>query len=284
MNFRIVGADRQTGEHIEIVVDARDEVDAETIANRRNILVSSVFVCRSAASGRQGIGSHARTAARYRTRTRTIAFACLCVVVVGVAVYLHVATGSDPARSQVETTARREAPRRLPEHVRRLVFAEAARANIRAFDEADAAVPTQPDRILCKGDTIVLSSSLVLMGENNARDWFDSGARSMQLAPGTRVEVLRVVQAKDNERWAQVGAYLPGQNTGFFGWLDAYSLGLQHPTLTNEEEYVQHLQERRDYALQREADLLNDILVRYDITADVLEAIKREGDERRWAY
>lgn len=47
MKFRIVGADRQTGEDIEIVVDARDEVDAETIASRRNIMVSSVVLVRS---------------------------------------------------------------------------------------------------------------------------------------------------------------------------------------------------------------------------------------------
>ena len=47
MNFQIVGADRETGEDVEIVVDARDEVDAETIANRRNIIVSSVVLLRS---------------------------------------------------------------------------------------------------------------------------------------------------------------------------------------------------------------------------------------------
>ena len=47
MKFRIVGADRETGEDVEIVVDARDEVAAETIANRRNIMVSSVVLVRS---------------------------------------------------------------------------------------------------------------------------------------------------------------------------------------------------------------------------------------------
>lgn len=47
MKFQIVGADRETGEDVEIVVDARDEVDAETIANRRNIIVSSVVLVRS---------------------------------------------------------------------------------------------------------------------------------------------------------------------------------------------------------------------------------------------
>lgn len=47
MKFKIVGADQETGEDVEIVVDARDEVAAETIANRRNITVSSVVLVRS---------------------------------------------------------------------------------------------------------------------------------------------------------------------------------------------------------------------------------------------
>lgn len=47
MKFQVVGADRKTGEDVEIIVDARDEVDAETIANRRNIIVSTVVLVRS---------------------------------------------------------------------------------------------------------------------------------------------------------------------------------------------------------------------------------------------
>lgn len=44
MKFRILGADRQTGEDIEIIIEARDEVDAATIAGRRNVLVNEVSV------------------------------------------------------------------------------------------------------------------------------------------------------------------------------------------------------------------------------------------------
>ena len=42
MKFEIIGADRETGEDVKIIVDARDEVDAEAIAGRRNIMVSRV--------------------------------------------------------------------------------------------------------------------------------------------------------------------------------------------------------------------------------------------------
>jgi len=48
MKFQIVGADRETGEDVEIIVDARDEVDAEAIAGRRNIMVSHVAPVRLA--------------------------------------------------------------------------------------------------------------------------------------------------------------------------------------------------------------------------------------------
>jgi len=47
VKFRVVGADRKTGEDVEFFVEARDEVDAETIANRRNIMVSDVALVRS---------------------------------------------------------------------------------------------------------------------------------------------------------------------------------------------------------------------------------------------
>ncbi len=46
MKFQVVGADRKTGEDVEIIVDARDDVAAETVANRRNIMVSSVVLVR----------------------------------------------------------------------------------------------------------------------------------------------------------------------------------------------------------------------------------------------
>jgi hypothetical protein len=42
MKFEVIGADRETGEDAKIIVDARDEVDAEAIAGRRNIMVSHV--------------------------------------------------------------------------------------------------------------------------------------------------------------------------------------------------------------------------------------------------
>lgn len=48
MKFQIVGADRETGEDIEIIVDAQDEVAAESIAGRRNIMVSRVAPVRLA--------------------------------------------------------------------------------------------------------------------------------------------------------------------------------------------------------------------------------------------
>lgn len=43
MRFRVIGADRATGDEVEIIVDAQDEVAAETIASRRNMLVSQVL-------------------------------------------------------------------------------------------------------------------------------------------------------------------------------------------------------------------------------------------------
>jgi hypothetical protein len=46
MKFQIVGADHQTGEDVEIIVEANDEVAAESLASRRNIMVSQVSLVR----------------------------------------------------------------------------------------------------------------------------------------------------------------------------------------------------------------------------------------------
>jgi hypothetical protein len=46
MKYQIVGADRQTGEDVEIIVEANDEVTAESLASRRNIMVSRVSMVR----------------------------------------------------------------------------------------------------------------------------------------------------------------------------------------------------------------------------------------------
>lgn len=43
MRFRVVGADRDTGSEVEIIVVAPNEVAAELIASRRNVLVSQVL-------------------------------------------------------------------------------------------------------------------------------------------------------------------------------------------------------------------------------------------------
>lgn len=47
MKFQVIGADRETGTDIEIIVEARDEVAAEMIANQRNLVVSDVTLVRS---------------------------------------------------------------------------------------------------------------------------------------------------------------------------------------------------------------------------------------------
>jgi len=408
VKFQVVGADRETGEDVEIIVDARDEVDAETIASRRNIMVSSVVLVRLRRPDPQPsppVAREARTVIRRHRRILTVTFACSSLVIVGLAVCFYVATGSDATPSQVVITETPEAhsgtqppdslsqpyvvvrdevvydtPLRgqiemdlvidrslsrdsllallrekyaeavsrsvfghrehansvwifafasaeyarasfrqpvatitkppadeqpsvsfdeeiyrqmlatpevrhgLAEDVRREIFTEAVRANVRAYDEAEEAIPTDPDRVLAKGDTIVLSSSLVLMAENNARDWFESGARSMQLPAGTRVEVIKLVHLNDDKRWAEVGAYPPGQTTGFAGWLDAWMLGLQHPVLSDQGKYRQRLQEQEDFAVRREAEMLREILRRYDVSSDVLQAIKCEGHEKKWPY
>ena len=70
MKFQIVGADRETGEDVEIIVDARDEVDAETIANRRNIMVSSVALRRSLPPDRQSSPSVAPLESGHLTLTQ----------------------------------------------------------------------------------------------------------------------------------------------------------------------------------------------------------------------
>jgi membrane protein YdbS with pleckstrin-like domain len=46
MKYRIVGADRQTGEDVEIIIDAGDEVAAESAAVRRNVMVATVEAVR----------------------------------------------------------------------------------------------------------------------------------------------------------------------------------------------------------------------------------------------
>jgi hypothetical protein len=42
VKFQVNGADRETGEAVEIVIDAADEVAAEAVANRRNMVVATV--------------------------------------------------------------------------------------------------------------------------------------------------------------------------------------------------------------------------------------------------
>lgn len=47
MKYRIIGADRETAEDVEIIVEAPSPTDAEIIASRRNILVSQVVPIRA---------------------------------------------------------------------------------------------------------------------------------------------------------------------------------------------------------------------------------------------
>jgi len=42
MRYEVFGADRETGEDVEIVINASDEVDAEAVANKRNVMVQRV--------------------------------------------------------------------------------------------------------------------------------------------------------------------------------------------------------------------------------------------------
>ena len=173
----------------------------------------------------------------------------------------------------------------LAEIVRREIFKAAIRANLRAYREADDVIPTEPEQVLSKGDIIVLSSSLTLMAENNSREWFETGARSMELPPGSRVEVLQVVRPTDDDsRWAQVAAYAPGEETGYAGWVIALHLGLQQPEIADTEKFLQRLNEQQDFAVRREAELLTEIQRRYDIAPDVLQAISDEGHEKMWPW
>lgn len=53
LTFRIVGADRDSGEDVQFVVEAHDEVEAETIAWRRNVLVHTVSLLRKVPTSAQ---------------------------------------------------------------------------------------------------------------------------------------------------------------------------------------------------------------------------------------
>ncbi len=172
----------------------------------------------------------------------------------------------------------------LSEDVRRKIFMEALRANMLAYDEADEEFSTDPDHVLSDGDTIVLTSPLVLMSENNARDWLKRGGGATDLPVGTRVEVLAVVHLENDEAWAQVGAYPPGQSTGYSGWVRAYGLGLQHPFLADDALWHQRYEQMSDVAKRREAEYLSDIQKKYGVSAEVIQAIKEEGDQRMWPW
>jgi hypothetical protein len=173
----------------------------------------------------------------------------------------------------------------LAEHIRREIFREALVANTRAHDEAEEAIPTDAGRILSKGDVIVLASSLVLMSENNASDWFASGAGSVELPPGTRVEVIKLVHlAEEDKTWAQVEAYPPREGTGYAGWLESYLLGLQHPVFTDHARFRERLRQQEDFAARREAEHLSEIQRRYNVAPDVLQAIIEEGFEKEWPW
>lgn len=171
----------------------------------------------------------------------------------------------------------------LAEDVRRAVFKAAIKANLRAYRKAEDAIPTDSEKALSKGDIIVLSSSVVLMAENNSGEWFETGSRSMELPPGSRVEVLQIVRPIDQDRrWAEVAAYPPGQDNGYAGWIRAFNLGLANPEFADPEKNLQRLKEQQDFAVRREAELLTEIQRRYDIAPDVLQAISDEGHEKMW--
>lgn len=173
----------------------------------------------------------------------------------------------------------------LAEIVRREIFKAAIKANLLAFREADDAVPTDSDKALSKGDMIVLSSSVMVMAENNSSEWFETGARSMELPPGSRVEVLQVVRPLNaDDRWAQVAAYPPGEKNGYAGWIRAFNLGHANPEFADPEKNRQRLNEQEDFALRREAELLTEIQRRYDIAPDVLQAISDEGHQKMWPW
>lgn len=169
----------------------------------------------------------------------------------------------------------------LSEEMRRQIYMDYVGADFRAGRESREAFPTEPELTLSVGDEFRLADSLVLMGANNAKDWFAAGARSMTLPAGTKIEVLEIDQ---KTKYTLIMAYRPLEDIGFDGWVRSDFLGMQHP-VRRDEDWLEKLVNLADARKQElKTGYVRQLMEEHAITNETLEAIRQEGDEMRWPY
>ena len=96
---------------------------------------------------------------------------------------------------------------------------------------------------------------------------------------------FRIMDSTKDEsgtQWTEVAAYLPGQHTGYRGWLVSLALGYQHPILADEVKFREQLDLQDACARDLKRVYLAEVLARHGITLEIAEAIFYEGSEKRW--
>ena len=150
---------------------------------------------------------------------------------------------------------------------------------------AEREYPTDSDFILKVGESFHLVQPIVLMGQNNAEEWFANGCPSMKLPVGTKIQVIQTV--KDARDWTntQVAAYLPNEHNGYKGWIDTFRLALQHPILQDNDKRRKQLRLQDTRAEELKMTNLQQVADVFGISQEVLESIFREGFyEKQWPY
>ncbi len=175
----------------------------------------------------------------------------------------------------------------LDEPTRKKIFKEYVHANHSADDQAEYEFPSDSERVLKPGDRFTLTGTVMLMSHNNATEWLESGAGSLELPAGTSIYVIRTEENPQGTLYTQVAATLPNEANPYGGWVMSTMLGLQHPTISDPDvRSAQH--SRRD---QRFQELLErsvvDLMEYYGIDRDMVSRrfdprdTKRSGRTKR---
>lgn len=194
-----------------------------------------------------------------------------------------------------QLSERPETKHGLSESARRQIYRDYCRANYRASEEADKEYPTDPDLLLKVGDVLCLVEPLMLMGQNNAEEWFAKGCPSMEVPAGTEIKVIQTVKNDQGTKYTQVAAYPPNERNGYEGWVVTYALGAQHPTIRalwareaassdDKERYHRYMMQRNARAEELIEANSRAVLKMYAISDEVMASIYAEGSQKQWPY
>lgn len=151
MKFTVLGADQETGEDIEMTVEAATREDASAKANRRGILVSS---CNPELSGKNFVAQTSPPAASrprtvFRTlRTLVVAIGLLMATCIGI-YYLHLKPQNDQIQQTLADAAKQSEQsaamsRKNTEHELQALRERAAKHGV-SLDASPKPVTSEPD-------------------------------------------------------------------------------------------------------------------------------------------